>query len=236
VGVLIGFVVITASWTAAVNHRVTELEAEMESLEESQEILGVFAGVNQSGMEPTRESVALYAYSTRSGDGIAIPATIVSIPADGLYTDVGDVAQTAAVQRSIARAWTVTNDSETPPAYRGAVLQFHTPSEWDTVGGGSGALSLALGFAATDPCTRMNESVAATGGLTTDGTVVDVQYVREKAQTARERGIQVFLVPANQGINVTGIHVVEVGTFEQAANRALESSSDCQSDPFISHN
>ncbi|WP_309484894.1 ATP-dependent protease La [Halorhabdus salina] len=206
---------------------MTELEAQMESLEESQDVLGVFAGINQTGVEPTRESVSLYAYSTRSGNGIAIPATVVSIPVDGFYTDISDVAQTSDVQRSIARAWTVANESDTPPAHRGAVLQLQTPSEWDTVGGGSAALSLALGFAGTNPCTRMNESVAATGGLTTDGTVVDVQYIREKAQTASERGIQVFLVPPNQGITVSGIRVVEVGTFEQAADRALDSNAGC---------
>ncbi|WP_233263392.1 S16 family serine protease [Halorhabdus sp. CUG00001] len=199
----------------------------METLEDSQDVLGVFAGVNRSGIEPTRESVSLYAYSTRSGDGIAIPATVVSIPVDGLYTDISDVAQTSDVQRSMARAWTVASESDTPPAHQGAVLQLQPPSEWETVGGGSAALSLALGFAGTNSCTRINESVAATGGLTTDGTIVDVQYVREKAQTASDRGIQVFLVPPNQGIDVSGISVVEVGTFEQAADRALESSASC---------
>lgn len=227
VGVLVGLVVLTASWTAAVNHRVTQLESEIESLEASQEVLGVFAGVNRSGVEPTRETVSLYAYSTRTGDGIAIPATIVSIPAGGIYTDVSGVAQTATVQRSMARAWTVANESEYRPAHRGAVLQFQTPSDWDTIGGGSAALSLALGFAATDPCIRMNESIAATGGLTTDGTVVEVQYIREKAQAARERGIELFLVPGNQGVNVTGIRVVEVRTFEQAATVGLESNTAC---------
>lgn len=222
-----GFVVITASWTAAVNHRVTHLEAQTESLEESQDELAVFAGVNQRSMESTRESVSLYAYSTGSGEGIAIPATVMSIPVDGLYIDVSDVAQTSDVQRSITRAWNVANESNTPPTHRGAVLQLQTPPEWDTVSGGSASLSLALGFAGTNHCYRMNESVAATGGLTTDGDVVDVQYIREKAQTASDREVEVFLVPPNQGVNVSGISVVEVETFEQAADRALEANESC---------
>ncbi|AEM58741.1 hypothetical protein HISP_16131 [Haloarcula hispanica N601] len=224
---LIAIVVLNLSWTGAVNNRAGSLENRVETVEQEQASIAVFAGANQSRSGATSATSSLYAYNTGKGKATVVPAEIEAIPASGIYLDVSPVAHTATVQRSIARAWSVANASQYPPPYDGIVIQIKPPESWDTVGGGSAALSLASGFAATNPCVELNRSVAMTGGLTRSGTVVEVKRVREKAIAAKERGVTVFAVPQGQAVNVEGIRVVEVATFGEAANYTLERTAEC---------
>lgn len=224
---LIALLVVDLSWTAAIDNRAGSLEQRVEGVERDQEVIAAFSGVNESVSDETQVTVSLYAYETGRDEAVVVPARITTIPSDGIYLDVGSVAHTAAVQRSIKRAWVVANNSRYRPAHRGVVVRLDPPSNWETVGGGSAALSIATGFAATDPCVELNESVAMTGGLTDDGTVVDVQNVREKAVAAKRRGVEVFVVPRGQRIEVDGIEVVGVATFERAAAYGLDRREPC---------
>lgn len=227
--VLLALVVVDLSWTAAVNHRVAAAERDVDALERDQDVLAAHYGANGSPNGPTAATVSLYAYEKRTGDAVAVPARVATVPADGLYVDVGEVAHTAAVQRAIERAWTVASasDGDVGPQYRGATVTVDAPASWDTVGGGSAAVSLATGFAATSPCASVNRSVAATGGLTADGELVRVERVREKALAARRRGVDVFVVPPGQRVAVEGIDVVEAATFEAVSDLALEVRDSC---------
>jgi hypothetical protein len=225
--VLIALVVIDLSWTAAVDYRTGSVADRVEGLEADQRSIAAFAGANATIGNATQASVDLYAYHTGSGDAVAVPARVSTIPADGVFLDVQRVAHTTTVQQSVTLAWRVANESEYRPAYRGAVVRLSPPPDWDTVGGGSASLSLAFAFAATDPCVAVNDSVATTGGLSSSGTVVDVEYVREKAVIARERGNDVFLVPSGQRVDVPGIRLVEVSSFEEAARYGLEENEHC---------
>ncbi|MDQ2074691.1 S16 family serine protease [Haloarcula sp. H-GB4] len=227
---LVGIVVLNLSWTGAVNNRTGSLESRVETVEQDQESMAVFAGTNQSRSDTTSATASLYAYNTATGKATVVPAEIDAVPASGVYLDVAPVAHTATVQRSIVHAWSVANESQSPPPYRGTVIRINPPESWDTVGGGSAALSLASGFAATNPCIELNGSVAMTGGLTRSGTVIEVQHVREKAVAAKDRGVTVFVVPQGQAVDVDGIRVVEVATFAEATNYTLGRTPVCRSE------
>lgn len=232
---LLALLAIDVSWTAAVNHRVGGVEAEVEQVESDQHTLSVYYGVNHTSGRQTTANVSLYAYEKGADEAVAVPTRVVSLPADGVYTDVDSVAQTAAFQRAVDRSWTVARDSRTPPPHRGVVVQLHPPRSWDTVGGGSAALSLGIAFAATDPCRRLNGSVATTGGLTADGEVITVDYVRAKAVAARRAGADLFLVPPGQTVEISGIEVREVASFGAAADYALTAKQQCTENPRASN-
>lgn len=224
---LLALVVIDLSWTAAVDSRAGTLEQQVDTIDDDQEALAVFAGATNTTTGHSETTVSLYAYQTGRREAIAVPAHLTTIPANGVYLDVEPVAHTAAVQRSIKRAWRVANQSRYRPTHRGVLVELAPPAHWDTVGGGSAALSLGIGFAATNPCVRYNDSVAMTGGLSVEGTVVEVEYVRAKAKRAAARGKDVFIVPAGQRVSVPGIRVVEATTFADARTHALERASSC---------
>lgn len=222
---LIALVVIDLSWTAAVDHRSATIEDRVEGVERDQRTIAAFAGSN--GSIENAETISLYAYDKGQGEAIAVPARIVSVPTDGIYLNVEGISHTATVQQSMRTAWQIAEKSQHPPVYRGAVVELSPPKSWDTVGGGSAALALALGYSATNECVDLNESVAVTGGLSSDGTVVQVDRVREKATTARKQNLTTFLVPAGQGVKVGGIEVIEVSTFREAAKYGLEEHPSC---------
>jgi predicted S18 family serine protease len=86
-----------------------------------------------------------------------------------------------------------------------------------------------MGMTATNPCVTRNHSVAVTGGLTADGTVVEVQYVAAKARKAAELGLDAILVPAGQSVDVADITVIETKTFAQARDYGLNRDPTCLS-------
>ncbi|ELZ95940.1 hypothetical protein C440_06607 [Haloferax mucosum ATCC BAA-1512] len=224
---LVALVLIDLSWTAAVDHRSASIERRIEGVEQDQQEIAVFAGASGTTASGTQEHVSLYAYDKGRGEAIAVPARVASVPTDGLYLNVDGVSHTAAVQQSMRTAWETAEASKHPPRYRGAVVDVSPPKSWEIVGGGSAALSLALGFAATNECVELNESVAVTGGLSSDGTVVQVDRVLEKAKNARQRNVTTFLVPAGQGVAVDGIEIVGVSTFREAATYGLNQHPSC---------
>jgi len=217
--------VVNVSWTAAVDNRTASVSRDVEQLERGQAAIATSTGVNGSVGQPV--NVSLYAYDTDDGSATAVPTRVVAIPTDSLYVDVRRVSHTAPAQQATQRAWNVANASAVQPPYRGAAISMSPPQSWDTVGGESAALGLALGFAATDPCVSLNRSVAVTGGLDASGTVTEVAYVEEKAIAARENGVARIVVPEGQGVAVNGISVVEVTTFESATEQALDVDADC---------
>lgn len=225
--VLVALVVIDLSWTAAVDHRASNVEDRVEDVAADQRDLAAFAGASETSPTRQRVTVPLYAYDSAAGEALAVPARVTTIPADGIYLNVGEVAHTATVQASIETAWTVANESASPPAYRGVVVNIAPPQDWDTVGGGSAALAMALGFAETNPCVDRRSDVHVTGGLTSGGTVVEVDHVEEKARAAAARNASVFVVPDGQGVAVSGIEVVEVTSFDEAAAVSLERNDSC---------
>lgn len=224
---LVALTIVNISWTAAVDSRTANLASDVDGVERNQSVIAAAVGANGSLDGESSVNVSLYAYDENTDDARAVPTRVVAVPANGLYVDVRDVTHGVATQRATQRAWAVANGSDTPPAYRGGIVRIHPPESWNTVGGGSAALGVSLGFAATNPCVSLNRSVAATGGLDTDGTVRRVGHVEEKAIAAREDGVRTLLVPNGQRVSVPGIEVVGVQTFEAAAQQMLQVEQNC---------
>jgi hypothetical protein len=86
---------------------------------------------------------------------------------------------------------------------------------------------MSLAFAETDPCVDRRSDVHVTGGLTSDGTVVEVNHVEEKARAAAARNASVFVVPDGQGVAFPSIEIVEVTSFDEAAGVSLERNDSC---------
>lgn len=226
----VGLLIVDLGWTAAVNNRTAAVEDRVDRIDRDQGTLATYYGLNESVGGRTDAAVRLYAYEKATGDAVAVDARVVAVPADGLYLNVRELSLTAALQRAAKRAWTAASESAPEPAHRGAVVTIDAPSSWDTVGGGSAAVSLATGFAATNPCASVNRSVAATGGLTEAGRLVRVDAVEAKARAAQRRGADVFVVPSGQGVDVDGITVVEATTFGEAAEHTLDVRASCPDD------
>lgn len=224
---LVALVVVDVSWTAAVDHRASTAEDRLDRVERDQRVLGVYYGMNESLSRHTSANATLYAYERGPGAVRTVSVRVVSVPADGVYVDVSEVAHRLATQRSATRAWTVATSSDPQPAHRGALVSIDAPEEWDAVGGGSAALSLAAAFAATNPCVTANGSAAATGGLDEDGRVRRVEHVEEKARAAADRGVDVFVVPTGQAVEVSGVSVVEAETFRNASGHLLDTDEQC---------
>jgi PDZ domain-containing protein len=95
------------------------------------------------------------------------------------------------------------------------------------VGGPSAGLMFALGLyeLMTPSDLTGGRTIAGTGELGPDGTVYPISGVADKVIAAERAGATVFLVPRDnlaelQGVDVGGIHLIPVGTFEDAL-RAL---------------
>lgn len=225
---VLGLLLVDLSWTAAVNNRVGDTQRHLDGLEEDQRVLAAAYGMNESLGGDTAANATVYAHEKASGEVVGVPVRVAAIPADGLYVDVDRTGHTAAFQASTRQAWSIAQESETPPAYRGSMVSVRVPSSWDTIGGGSAALSIATAFAGTSRCADVDPEAAATGGLTDDGSVVRVQHVEEKARAAREGGLERFVVPAGQGVDVDGIRVVEASSFGDAADHLLRTDEACR--------
>lgn len=175
------------------------------------------AGSFQSTTAPVETVVV--AYDTERSHGVAVPVTVRPIDASGLYVDVANTTHIASLQTSLRRASQVADDET---GYTGGYrFGFETPDHWEYVGGQSAGVMFTLAMIATDPDYRLADDVAATGEVTTQGTVGNVRHVRRKAIAAREHGIEVFLVPHGQSVSVDGIRVVEVRNVSEAMEHAV---------------
>ena len=84
------------------------------------------------------------------------------------------------------------------------------------VGGPSASAYIAVAIYSIISRAELRSDAAMTGIILPDGLVGPVGGVRAKAEAAGRRGIRVVVVPVGQGVSVSGVDVVEVGTIEQA--------------------
>ncbi len=88
--------------------------------------------------------------------------------------------------------------------------------------GGSMGASISLGIISLIENRKIKEKTIITGGISSNGTILKVKKVREKAEVAKEYGIKRFIVPKGQWVNISGIEVVEVSRLEEAVEELLE--------------
>jgi predicted S18 family serine protease len=218
---LLVLLLVSLSWTTAVDHRVATLEDDVAALETDVQRLETAAAISNASTATGRTVVVpVLAYDTSVATGRTIHVTVTRLASPGLYLDAGQLNYDRRFQASLRTARRVAeNASGGPPA--GYLLDAHVPAEWTFVGGHSGSLPLALAISALrSPC-RLNESVVSTGRLAPDGRVDSVEKVATKAVAARRAGKATLLVPAGQHVSVEGIRVVTVRTFRDAVRYAL---------------
>lgn len=76
--------------------------------------------------------------------------------------------------------------------------------------------AIALADLLTAEDLARGRTIAATGELTDDGTVVAVSHLEQKAAAARAHDAALFLVPLGQAVPVDGVVVHEVASLEEA--------------------
>jgi PDZ domain-containing protein len=108
------------------------------------------------------------------------------------------------------------------------LYEYELPKELDLktkdIGGPSGGLMFALGVynAVTPGDITHGRKIAGTGTIATDGDVGAVGAVRFKVMAAEKAGAEVFLVPADNYQEASGVarrlHLIPVRTFAEALN------------------
>lgn len=231
IAVLFLLLVGNVSTLAIMNHRVDGLEQDVETIrEQNEQYKNDLAALNDNGTSPTGAlssahtvEVPLPMYETRDRSGTITPMSVTSIAGNGTYVRVDKVTYRESLQESIPAS---RNYIDQHPVYTlphdAVIVSINPENDWDFVGGDSLQLPLTLGLIATNPGVQLNESVVATGAISSDGTVNSVGDVPAKATAARENGYDVILVPDGQGVDVDGIRVVEVSTVEEAVDFAIE--------------
>ncbi len=233
--ILVGLVIINLSWTSAIYTNVSSLDRNVTEVQTTQnhiqeQLVGATNVSNGSnaGFSSRRVTVPALAYDTTAREGVIVPFHVVTIAGDGIYTDTQEVTYDVLTQQSFRIAHKVAYNSTSAPVLEGVVISVDTPESWENVGGNSAGLATAMAITATSEDTQLKDGVVMTGGLTKDGEVTRVTHVREKAVAAREAGYDVFLVPYGQSLEIDGIRVISVSSFQEAKQYALASGRESE--------
>lgn len=161
-----------------------------------------------------------------SGQGVVVPYTFQPLPTRTTYLDVGDVSYDTAFQESLAEAQIAAEKSSYEPSGKGFALDVDEPDDWGYASGKSAGLPIALQVAATDDDVKLKDGVAATGRVNTEGRVLSVDGVRQKTLAAKDAGYDTVITPYTKtNIDVSGVEIVHVNDFDEAADYALVPAS-----------
>jgi len=176
-----------------------------------------------SGETVERQSGSIVAYDSEEREGVLVDYRYQPLPGDVIYIDSSNVRIEGDFQDAVRDAQSAVEDSKYEPRNNGLALSMYTPEDWAYVSGGSAGVSIAAHIASTDPQYELNESVVLTGRIGSDGNVVSVNHVEEKANAAGEHGKEAIVVPHGiDPVRTDGIEVVRVETVEEALGYALD--------------
>lgn len=231
IGVLFLLLVGNLTTLVAIDTRVDELDAEMESIrEQNQDYQDELAAREDNATSPSalhasrhtvRVPVALYVQRDRAG--AITPMHVTTLPGNGTYIRIDNATYSRDLQQSVKspRSYISTHPSYELP-HEAVYLGIQQDPDWGYIGGQSLQLPLTIALLATHTDVQLNNSVAMTGAITDSGEVTQVSSIRSKAIAAKENGYTVFLVPPGQSVSVDGIAVREVETVQEAAELTLE--------------
>lgn len=222
------------STLALIDHRVNELDTEVDTIRtQNEQYKDELVALYDNGTSPTGAlssahtvEVPLPMYDTQERAGVITPMTVTSIAGEGTYVRVDKVTYRETIQESIPGVKRYISQHSVYTLPHEAVIVSIEPKEgWQFVNGDSLQLPLTLGLLATTPNQTLDNSVVATGAVSESGEIQPVGNIPSKAEAAQDAGYDTILVPPGQSTRVDGIEVVEVATVEEAVEYAIVSDN-----------
>jgi uncharacterized protein len=139
----------------------------------------------------------------QDGNGVMTTLVVEAIPGKGrVLTDIDhllffvDTQNSIQIAKAVAQEITGINTSEIDLIY-----QIETNAS--AIGGPSAGAALTIATIAALENKTLNQKVGITGTINPDGSIGPVGGIEEKAKAAKAAGIEIFLVPEGQGVQVT---------------------------------
>lgn len=233
IGVLAMFVVLNLIVTSFLFYTVVSVDNRVDDFEEDIRVVtdyllqdGELDYTGSSGEKVERQSGSIVAYDGSVQEGVVVDYRYQPLPGDVIYLDTSNVRVESGFQDSVRDAQSVVESSKYEPANKGLALSLYTPDEWEFVSGESAGVAIAAHIASTDPGYELNESVVLTGRIGSEGNVVSVNHVEEKADAAEKQGKELLVAPYGTGVVRTNeIEVVQVESVEEALGYALDETN-----------
>lgn len=179
-----------------------------------------------SGEKVERQSGSIVAYDGNAGEGVVVEYRYQPLPGDVIYLDSSNVRVEGGFQDSVRDAQSVVESSRYEPRNKGLALSLYTPKNWEYVSGESAGVAIAAHIASTDPKYELNDSVVLTGRVGSEGNVVSVGHVEEKADAAGKHGKELLVAPhGTEIVRTNEIEVVRVESVEEALGHALDETN-----------
>jgi len=197
---------------------VTTLDDRVSALETTTDDTTTVRPVTPTNATVSVATGSMLAYDDVTRTGATFQYTFVAIPGtDTVSVDTTNVALEPEFQQSITDARTAVTKLDYNTAATGVHISFTTPDHWEVVSGRSAGLVVAAELAATDPRYELNDSVALTGDVQSDGSLARVGHVGAKAAVAAQHDKHLLVTPPTR---------VPVTTSEQITVRQVTTLSD----------
>lgn len=207
----------------SVDDRVTDFEEDVELITDYLLQSGELKDNKGSVSAVERQSGSLVAYDDNSRVGVVVDYTYQPLPGESIYVDSSEVRVEGDFQDSLSDAQQAIGESDYEPETKGMAVSLTTPGDWEYISGESAGLAMAAHIASTDPRYKLNDSVALTGQVGSNGDVVSVTNIEPKANAAGESGKELLVAPYSvESVRTSKIDVVRVGTIDEALNYALD--------------
>ncbi|MEM5836509.1 MAG: S16 family serine protease [Candidatus Aenigmatarchaeota archaeon] len=137
------------------------------------------------------------------GNGVMTTLVVEAVEGKGrVLTDINhllffiDTQNSIQIAKNVAERITGINTSKIDLIY-----QIETNAS--VIGGPSAGAALTIATIAALQNKSLNEKVSITGTINLDGTIGVVGGIEEKARAVKEEGMEIFLVPKGQGVQIT---------------------------------
>lgn len=206
---------------SSVNDDVDELDESNDVL--SDQLLASSESDSSGELASAHQTGPLVGFDNTDGSGIVFEVAFQPLPSDRIYIDTKDLQATTEFQNSMQDALAAVSRSDYEPAVNGFAVSMDAPDAWKEVGGESAGLPIAAHLAATNEGYTLNTSVAMTGAVEPDGSVMPVGDIRAKAIAAAEEGKDIFIAPpTSETVDVDGIEIIHVRAIDEAFDYALD--------------